>query len=126
MIKGGEGGSEGGFGGRLWLGHPSSLLMPKHRRPPTTAPQGTHVPNLQPQNRWIPLTGMCTWAPEVPDFFLFQFLQEECLPGARPAHARRATFVLSILSLAPSPSSPCGIPQVDRTGPQTFPARHVA
>ena len=26
----------------------------------------------------------------------------ECLPGARPAHARRATFVLSVLSLAPS------------------------
>ena len=30
----------------------------------------------------------------------------ECLPGARPAHARRCTFVLSISSLAPSLSSP--------------------
>ena len=35
----------------------------------------------------------------------------ECLPGARPAHAQRATFVLSILSLAPSLSSPWEVPQ---------------
>ena len=49
----------------------------------------------------------------------------ECLPGACPAHARRATFVLSILSLAPSLSPPQEVPQVDRTRPQTFPARHV-
>ena len=33
------------------------------------------------------------------------------------AHARRATFVLSILSLAPSLSSPWEVPQVDRTRP---------
>ena len=49
----------------------------------------------------------------------------ECLAGARPAHARRATFVLSILSLAPSSSSPREVPQVDRTRPQTFPAPHL-
>ena len=50
----------------------------------------------------------------------------ECLPGARPAHAQRATFVLSILSLAPDFSSPREVPQVDRTRPQTFRARHLA
>ena len=50
----------------------------------------------------------------------------EYLPGARPACPRGATFALSILSLAPSLSSPREVPQVDRTGPQTFPARHVA
>ena len=50
----------------------------------------------------------------------------ECLPGARPAHAQRATFVLSILSLAPSLFSPREVPQVDRTRPQTFRAKHVA
>ena len=50
----------------------------------------------------------------------------ECLPGAHPAHAQRATFVISILSLAPSLSSPWEVPQVDRTRPQTFPARHLA
>ena len=44
----------------------------------------------------------------------------------RPVHAQRATFVSSILSLAPSLSSPRGVPQVDRTRPQTFPARHLA
>ena len=38
------------------------------------------------------------------------------------ARARRATFVLSILSLAPSLSSPWDIPQVDRTRPQPFSA----
>ena len=42
-----------------------------------------------------------------------------------PACARRATLVLSILALAPGLSSPRGVPQVDRTGPQTFPAKHV-
>ena len=36
------------------------------------------------------------------------------------------TFVLSILSLAPSLSSPWEVPQVDRTRPQTFLARHLA
>ena len=40
--------------------------------------------------------------------------------------ARRATFVLSILSLAPDLSSPWEVPQVDRTRPQTFRAKHVA
>ena len=40
--------------------------------------------------------------------------------------ARRATIVVSILSLAPSLSSPREVPQVDRTGPQTFPAKQVA
>ena len=40
-------------------------------------------------------------------------------------HARRATFVLSIPAVAPSLSSPREVPQVDRTGPQTFPAEHV-
>ena len=49
----------------------------------------------------------------------------ECLPGAPPVHAQRATFVLSILSLAPSLSSPWEIPQVDHTRLQTFPARHL-
>ena len=42
---------------------------------------------------------------------------------ARPAHARHAPFVLSILSLAPSLSSPWEVPQVDHTRPQTFSAR---
>ena len=50
----------------------------------------------------------------------------ECLPGTRPAHARRTTFVLSILSLAPGLSSPREVPHVDRTRPQTFRAKHVA
>ena len=50
----------------------------------------------------------------------------ECLPGAHPAHAQRATFVLSSLSLAPGLSSPREVPQVDRTRPHTFPARHLA
>ena len=49
----------------------------------------------------------------------------ECLPGARLAHARHTTFLLSILSLAPSLSSPWEVPQVARTTPQTFPARHL-
>ena len=44
----------------------------------------------------------------------------ECLPGAC------VTFVLCILSLAPSLSSPREVPQVDRTRPQTFRAKHVA
>ena len=39
---------------------------------------------------------------------------------------RRATFVLSILALAPSLSSPQEVLQVDRTGLQTFRAKHVA
>ena len=43
-----------------------------------------------------------------------------------PAHARRATFVLCTLSLAPSLSSPWEVPQVDRTSPQTFRAKHLA
>ena len=43
-----------------------------------------------------------------------------------PAHARRATFVLSILSLAPSLSSPWEVPRVDCTRPQNFPAKHLA
>ena len=43
-----------------------------------------------------------------------------------PAHAQHATFVLSILSLAPSFPSPREVPEVDRTKPQTFPARHLA
>ena len=43
-----------------------------------------------------------------------------------PVHARRATFVLRMLSLAPSLSSPMEVPQVDRTRPQTFRAKHVA
>ena len=42
------------------------------------------------------------------------------------AHAQRATFVLSILSLAPSLSPPRDAPQVDCTRPQTFHAKHVA
>ena len=49
----------------------------------------------------------------------------ECLPGVCPAHAQRATFDFSILALAPNLSSPKEVPQVDRTGPQTFPAKHV-
>ena len=32
-------------------------------------------------------------------------------PGERPAHARCATFVLSIVSLAPSLSSPWEVPK---------------
>ena len=43
-----------------------------------------------------------------------------------PARAWRATFVSSILSRAPSLSSPREVGQVDRTRPQTFPARHLA
>ena len=39
--------------------------------------------------------------------------------------ARCATFVLNILSLAPSLSSPWEVPQVDCTRPQTFFARHL-
>ena len=39
--------------------------------------------------------------------------------------ARRATFVLSILSLAPSLSSLWEIPQGDHTRPKTFSARHL-
>ena len=39
---------------------------------------------------------------------------------------RRATFVLSILSLAPGLSSPWEVPQVDHTRLQTFRARHLA
>ena len=42
-----------------------------------------------------------------------------------PARAWHATFVLSILSLALSLSPPREVPQTDRTGPQTFPAKHV-
>ena len=38
--------------------------------------------------------------------------------------APRATFVLSILSLAPNLSSPRGVPQVDYTRLQTFRAKH--
>jgi hypothetical protein len=40
------------------------------------------------------------------------------------ARARRATFVLRILSLAPRLSSPREVPQVDRTRLQTFRAKH--
>ena len=47
-------------------------------------------------------------------------------PAHAPAHAPRATFVLSILSPAPSLSSPREVPQIDRTRPQTFSARHLA
>ena len=43
-----------------------------------------------------------------------------------PAHAQHTTFVLSILALAPILSSPGEVPQVDCTGPHTFPAKHVA
>ena len=39
--------------------------------------------------------------------------------------ARRATFGVSVLALAPSLSSPREVPHRDRTGPQTFPAKHV-
>ena len=40
--------------------------------------------------------------------------------------ARRATFVLSILSLAQSLSPPREVSQIDRTRLQTFCAKHVA
>ena len=51
----------------------------------------------------------------------------ECLPGAHPAHARRATFLcVKYPTLAPSLSPPREVPQVDRTTPQTFRAKHVA
>ena len=50
----------------------------------------------------------------------------ECLPGACLARARRATFVLSILALAPSISPPGELPQIDPTGLQTFPPKHIA
>ena len=40
--------------------------------------------------------------------------------------ARHTTFVLSIMALAPNLSSPREVPQVDRTAPQTFPAKNVA
>ena len=46
--------------------------------------------------------------------------------GMFARHAQCATFVVSIKALAPSLSSPREDPQVDCTGPQTFPAKHVA
>ena len=42
-----------------------------------------------------------------------------------PGRAPRGTFAISTLALAPSLSSPQDVRQVDRTGPQTFPAKHV-
>ena len=50
----------------------------------------------------------------------------KCLLGTHPAHARRATFVSSILSLAPNLSTPWEVPQVDSTRPQTSRAKHLA
>ena len=43
-----------------------------------------------------------------------------------PACARRATFVLTIPALIPDLPSAIGAPQVDQSGPQTFPTKHVA
>ena len=61
-------------------------------------------------------------------FTLFVALFTLLLP-AQPLgrmFAWRATFIFSILALALILSSPQEIPQVDRTGLQTFPAKHVA
>ena len=46
--------------------------------------------------------------------------------GGCPARARRATFVLLILTLTLDLPSPRGAPQVDRSGLQTFPTKHAA
>ena len=46
----------------------------------------------------------------------------ECLPGARPAHY---FFVLSILALAPSLSSPREVSQVDDSGPPGVVSPHT-
>ena len=50
----------------------------------------------------------------------------ECLPGARPARARRATFVLTIPTSAPDLPSHGEAPQVDHVALHTFPTKHVA
>ena len=52
--------------------------------------------------------------------------QGECLPGARPARARRATFVLTIPTSAPDLPSHGEAPQVDHVALHTFPTKHVA
>ena len=46
--------------------------------------------------------------------------------GGYPAHTRHATFVLTIPALTLDLPSPRGAPQVDQSGPQTFPTKHVA
>ena len=57
----------------------------------------------------------------------FYFKRDPCLGGnVCPARTRCATFVLSILSLAPSLSPPGEVPQVDRTRLQTFRTKHIA
>ena len=48
------------------------------------------------------------------------------IPSFGGMFAWRATFVLSILAVAPILSSPRELPQVYRTVPQTFPAKHIA
>ena len=50
----------------------------------------------------------------------------ECLPGARPARARRATFLLTIPTSAPDLPSHGEAPQVDNVALHTFPTKHVA
>ena len=47
-------------------------------------------------------------------------------PGARPARARRATFVLTIPTSAPDLPSHGEAPQVDHVALHTFPTKHVA
>ena len=47
----------------------------------------------------------------------------ECLPGVRSAHARCATFVPSILTLAPTLPYPGEAPKAHQNQPQTLPYR---
>ena len=45
--------------------------------------------------------------------------------GVCPARAWRATFVVTSPTLTPDLPSPRGAPQVDQSGPQTFPTQHA-
>ena len=105
---------------------------------PTMPPQSHHivaswgqicggtsgVPYVPPAPLYSP--PYCQAGPPMGGGGLHHTMLGECLPGARPAHARHATSVSSILSLAPRLSSPWEVPQVDHTRPQTFSAKHVA
>ena len=79
---------------------------------------------------WMLYNGMCSngWHPAVLMTLAVLCCVKktwECLPSERPAHARRATFVLSVSSPAPGLSSPTEVPHVDHTRPETFPTRHL-
>ena len=55
--------------------------------------------------------------------YIIQRLKGEYLPG--PARAWRATFVLTIPTLNTDSPSLREVPQVDQSGPQTFPTKHA-